>query len=430
MKLANRGVSGERSPQTAAKVIGTQGTAYRPGSEGIVALMCAINDERRSNLPAAHAEFQSSLKSVIATARATSRIEANTAGSFTGAWTTGQVYTPASGGVTACTTAQGAYVDIGFFGSEVTLLMQADPVLSFTAEISIDGAVVRTRTTNNEGLGLVVVAPTIAEHFTGLTPGAHTMRIRKTDAAGTSMAVDCLLPVTENPPLVMVVREGPLANWAPAGSAPFDQGSDAAQASYWADMDTVITDYPQTVLVTLPTWDKSTMLAADQIHPNDAGHINIADAVEAAIRSRVVLPAGVGCSLSKSVDQMIPAAVNTAVVWDVEDFNDIGMHSTTVNPERVTITRAGVYLFSCSVSTSATVTGRFAISMYKNGSATSGAFVKGSRGEGYSNASYPAPTFTFPVKCEVGDFFAIYLFTATAAPADSSVCGFSAIRLG
>jgi lysophospholipase L1-like esterase len=63
------------------------------------------------------------------------------------------------------------------------------------------------------------------------------------------------------------------------GYEPFDQASDAVVDAYNATLRQVASQHPATSVVVIENWDVHTMVAADGVHPNDAGHRQIAQAV-------------------------------------------------------------------------------------------------------------------------------------------------------
>ena len=61
--------------------------------------------------------------------------------------------------------------------------------------------------------------------------------------------------------------------------APHDHGSDAEIDAYNQRLRVVAGDHPRVLIAVATDWDPSTMLAADTVHPNDAGHLELARAV-------------------------------------------------------------------------------------------------------------------------------------------------------
>lgn len=65
--------------------------------------------------------------------------------------------------------------------------------------------------------------------------------------------------------------------------APHDIGSDEVLDAYNARLRAVAAPLPRVVLASVTGWHASTMLAADTVHPNDAGHAQVAAAVVRAV---------------------------------------------------------------------------------------------------------------------------------------------------
>ena len=99
----------------------------------------------------------------------------------------------------------------------------------------------------------------------------------------------------------------------------------------------------------------------------------VATDVQAAINELAALiaelTAGVFCSLSNSTDQVITTATITPITYDTEIADLSGMHSTSLNTSRITITKAGVYLFGFNASWASAVSGagRRQFAILKNG---------------------------------------------------------------
>lgn len=82
-------------------------------------------------------------------------------------------------------------------------------------------------------------------------------------------------------------------------------------------------------------------------------------------------PTFIGCSLTKSANQTISNSVQTAVTFDVEQFDTNSFHSTSTNTSRITIPSgyAGKYLFVMKACWAASSTGNRLINyLYKNNS--------------------------------------------------------------
>lgn len=78
------------------------------------------------------------------------------------------------------------------------------------------------------------------------------------------------------------------------------------------------------------------------------------------------------CRLTKSATQSIPNTTTTAITFDVEDFDDGGMHSTTTNTSRITVPTggAGTYLVGAHVEFAQNATGVRTLLITVNGTAT------------------------------------------------------------
>lgn len=80
---------------------------------------------------------------------------------------------------------------------------------------------------------------------------------------------------------VVAVEQPHLADYS--WHAPHDRGSDAYVDAYNAVLRRMVGGYPRALLTVVAGWTPGTMLAADTVHPNDAGHSRIARAVVEAV---------------------------------------------------------------------------------------------------------------------------------------------------
>lgn len=87
---------------------------------------------------------------------------------------------------------------------------------------------------------------------------------------------------------VLALAQPYLADYS--GYPPFDRGSDAVVEAYNAILRVAASRSPFARVVTLEGWQVDTMVAADGVHPNDAGHRHLAQAVVGAV-PRDVIPA-------------------------------------------------------------------------------------------------------------------------------------------
>jgi lysophospholipase L1-like esterase len=124
-----------------------------------------------------------------------------------------------------------------------------------------------------------------------LMTGLNDARLHGDDPAALAeygAAVDAILAElrTACPDAVVVAIEQPhLVDYSL--HAPHDQGSDALVDAYNATLGQVAGAHPGTLLVRVTGWDARTMLADDTVHPNDAGHAQIARAVVDAVGDTV-----------------------------------------------------------------------------------------------------------------------------------------------
>lgn len=77
-----------------------------------------------------------------------------------------------------------------------------------------------------------------------------------------------------------------------SGYEPFHRASDAVVDAYNATLRQVASRHPATRVVVIEGWTVDTMVSADGVHPNDAGHRHLAQAVVRTVSRRHVTPAG------------------------------------------------------------------------------------------------------------------------------------------
>jgi lysophospholipase L1-like esterase len=70
-----------------------------------------------------------------------------------------------------------------------------------------------------------------------------------------------------------------------SGHAPYDQGSNAIVDRYNAILRSTVARFPSARTVVVDGWDAATMLAKDNVHPNDRGHAVLARSLVGAVRS-------------------------------------------------------------------------------------------------------------------------------------------------
>jgi len=87
-------------------------------------------------------------------------------------------------------------------------------------------------------------------------------------------------------------------------------------------------------------------------------------------------PSFSGCYLYRTTAQTISNNTNTTVLWDAEEFDVGGYHSTSSNTERITIPtgKGGYYLFTFNIFWNTGADSLRQVEMYKNGSTQVGKF--------------------------------------------------------
>lgn len=122
----------------------------------------------------------------------------------------------------------------------------------------------------------------------------------------------------------------------------------------------------------------------------------------------------VGVSCTGTGTQTISSSVNTAVTFNVEEFDTDGFHSTTTNTSRITIPsgKAGKYLFTSHVLLdSSSGTGRRLNRFLKNGAEVPISFVEIPPVSG----TYPGIVNTIILNLAVNDYVEISIFQSTGS---------------
>jgi lysophospholipase L1-like esterase len=84
--------------------------------------------------------------------------------------------------------------------------------------------------------------------------------------------------------VTLAVEQPYIENYS--GHPPYDQASDAIDDRYNSILRTTVAGFPSARAVVVNGWDATTMLAADNVHPNDRGHAVLARALVRAITGR------------------------------------------------------------------------------------------------------------------------------------------------
>lgn len=116
-------------------------------------------------------------------------------------------------------------------------------------------------------------------------------------------------------------------------------------------------------------------------------------------------------AVANTTNQSIPDTTHTAVTWNAETYDTAFMHSTSVNPSRLTATVAGLYVVTSSAWFSGNAAGyRFSF-LYKNGS------QYGQYSEvPSSNTGGVQATIYDEIQCAAGDYLETYVSQTTGAP--------------
>jgi lysophospholipase L1-like esterase len=136
---------------------------------------------------------------------------------------------------------------------------------------------------------VVVARPPSGSRVVLVMTGLNDVRLLGDDPAalaGYAAAMGTILATVRRAvpeALVVVVEQPHLVDYS--WHAPHDRGSDALVDALDATLRDVAAEHPGVLLVPVPAWDAATMLAADTVHPNDAGHAYLASAVVEAVRA-------------------------------------------------------------------------------------------------------------------------------------------------
>jgi hypothetical protein len=290
--LSNRGIAAQEAAQTMVDVIGNGfgAAAWAPGTKGVVVLDMAINNIRLYGSDAnGIAAFKDSLTAAIRVLRSSVRRAENHASlTYMGVWTVSNDGNLLDSAAKYSGTA-GNKVDIAVSGStEYTILSDRlkQGLAAGIIQVAVDGGAPIEASC---GGGLPASSPTLSWHVfgvtvSGLSTGAHTITVTKKAGDANNVYVDGWCDLSTTPPLVVVLKDPVLNTWTGIG-APYNNGSDAAQALYATAIDDVVALFPATeVIAATPVgWDKTTMISSDTVHPNDKGMAAIAAGLDAAL---------------------------------------------------------------------------------------------------------------------------------------------------
>lgn len=262
------------------------------------------------------------IDSMIALNQSQSRQEDPASGSvvYSGSWTHQTAQTQRSGANQSFTTAVGASVTITTpVGTDFDLILIGldDAVIGFAGAaftVTVDGVsqVARAgfpftcsnqlRYTQAAGNAIPSSASQMRVPLRGLSSQAHTVVLTHAGSAGQALFFDCLLRKSATPPLVFVMKVPQLTatGYAAYVAAGGTGASYAVDQVYNGLVDTVLSSYSASEVISFDPnstsnpfglWTPSTMLAADGIHPNDAGCAYCADNIMPILNA---LPARAG----------------------------------------------------------------------------------------------------------------------------------------
>lgn len=130
--------------------------------------------------------------------------------------------------------------------------------------------------------------PPVAELYLLMT-GLNDARLHGTDPAGLaaySVALDVILRALRSAgpeARIIAVQQPHLLDYSQY--TPHDQGSSDIVDRYNEQLRRSCAAPADVITTTVPQWDAESMLAADTVHPNDAGHAQIGRAVAHSYRS-------------------------------------------------------------------------------------------------------------------------------------------------
>lgn len=231
-------------------------------------------------------------------------------GTTTGTWTRNSPFIPASGGTFDYTTENGAYIDVPVTITAedsgvvfVSLIWMAIANGRANVEISVDGTLYKTITHSPAVMperlysGRVTPIGTgdVASFFdpvrvSGLTIGAHTIRIKHVGVTGHRLNVDSVLIQSASPEPVVWLRDQ-----APVAGRDLGLAIDDAKVAIYkankaqgiAASDPIFAEFPNVIVIEQTDYlDAGSVSTTDGLHPNDKGNARMAQRIirELAVR--------------------------------------------------------------------------------------------------------------------------------------------------
>jgi lysophospholipase L1-like esterase len=308
-----------------------------PTDHSFVVAQVAANTERLYGNVGLNS-FRHDVRAIVSIARGGTRHDSPT-WSYDSPWTD-HVYAKSVSNNAPSATQAGQWAEVTFTGTAATFhgifaALSSDPTVSY----SIDGVTVRTVTYAASDLyqsGDSDVFPHITERFTNLSAGSHTLRVtlgstQTSGAANDYFYIDTLIAEPDTAPLVILVADNYSRDYSTnANTAPYNNSSNAVVDAYNAVLDAVATEFDGKVVVVRPTgWDPVVHMAADDVHPNDAGHQLIADSIITAVDAAF---AGTASAWQLLVE---PAAVN-AIYARYSGVSTSGTYTTAYRYQQFT----------------------------------------------------------------------------------------------
>jgi lysophospholipase L1-like esterase len=117
----------------------------------------------------------------------------------------------------------------------------------------------------------------------------HSATARETYADALALLFRAFRQVSPAAP-VLALEQPYIGDYS--GYEPFDKASDAVVDAYNATLREAASRHSSSSVVAIPGWDVHTMVSADGVHPNDAGHRHLAQAVVRTASSWDFSPTG------------------------------------------------------------------------------------------------------------------------------------------
>jgi hypothetical protein len=306
------GVSSSRLQQVFFDVLGATtgsvgGSTWDASRTGAVVVDCEVNDAYNFNgvgtaqslTAQGVSNYGDALRGILAVLSASSRVE-QTAGTTSGVWST-NTDGRFSGGSNIETTALNAYIDLPVtVGSSGVVWL-----ISYLLSSSLGSGLVGEHSIYVDGV-LHTTVPAVTSAFdqiksgrgpetldfgvkpirlAGISPGARTIRVKKTDAGAGKVYVDCILVQGDDPVKVVIVKD-PDPNTAASASAPTSASDpDSNRVIILAnkpllddEIDGVLGDFSNAVAVESGI-SVAGVSAVDALHPNDTGMAQLAASI-------------------------------------------------------------------------------------------------------------------------------------------------------